>query len=333
MIDDLKLPGLKQALDDEQMLAVLPEVLDCHANDGGPGFNRVTHQILKHKPGKHCVIQYWLGSNGNGENVKSFIGKLYRHNRGERNYANLLKLWNASRGNGSQQSWLGMSEPLAYLPDLGMVLQSVVPGRQLSGFSERDDLAHAVRCVAHNLSVLHGLRVDAAEKKTINDHIEKKCHPGPRVLMEACPELTPLVEGILNELAEREKYLQGVPPCPVHGDLGLSQIFISADRAFFIDFDGFCLSHAALDTSNFLIALKVHFAPQSEALTRVFLAAYLQRQSREMLAGQQIYQALIYLRRAMICFRLQAHEDWCQHTRQFLEAGNAALRASGEFDL
>jgi Ser/Thr protein kinase RdoA (MazF antagonist) len=148
-------------------------------------------------------------------------------------------------------------------------------------------------------------------------------------LGEACPELRPLVGSILRGLAADPVWAgQTAPVCPVHGDLGLSQIFVSEDRAFFIDFDDFCLSHAALDLSNFLVALKVHFALQSDALTKVFLETYLASQSMERLAGFRIYQALTYLRRAMICFRWKTVPEWRQQVRQLLETGNAALNGS-----
>ena len=54
-----------------------------------------------------------------------------------------------------------------------------------------------------------------------------------------------------------EARLRDAPLTPVHGDLALMQVFVHADRAFFIDFDGFCRSHPALDLANLTIALGV----------------------------------------------------------------------------
>jgi Ser/Thr protein kinase RdoA (MazF antagonist) len=241
----------------------------------------------------------------------------------------LRALWNAAHSQirPAKGGIFGMPQPLAYLPDLGMVIQDIVPGRQLRSFTTDDDLPHAIRRVAGNLATLHGLAVSVSEKKDLMDHIKKYCHPGPEVLGEVCPELRPLVESILKGLAAESAWAgQPVPVCPVHGDLSLSQIFVNNDRAFFIDFDGFCLSHAALDLSNFLVALKVHFALQSDALTKVFLETYVERQSPERLAGFRIYHALAYLRRAMICFRWKSGPEWRQQVRQLLETGNAVLR-------
>ena len=309
-MSDRKLPGLALALDHAIMRAQLAAVRE------GEPFSQVRHRVLKYTPGKRCVIEYLLDGNGEPRSSQRLIGKIYRKERGEVIFKNLRQLWQAGGAGVS----FGMPEPLAYLPDMRMVLQRFVPGRQLSDFSERDDLSTAVRCVAENLAALHGLAVATGEKKSLADHIRKYCHPGPQALIEACPEAAPLVENILVGLAQ-EASLNGAPICPVHGDLNLAQIFITGDRAFFIDLDGFCFSHAALDVGNFLITLQVHFSGKSDELRRIFLERYLSRRSPPMVAGLRPYQALAYLRRAVICFRQQAGADWPSQARRLLEAG------------
>jgi len=201
-----------------------------------------------------------------------------------------------------------------------MVMQSVVPGKLLVKFSLDDDLPVAMELVARNLAALHSLPVAGGEKKTMADHIKKYCHPGPEALVQDCPELAPLVDEILKGLLGNEN-LPHAPIGPVHGDLGLAQIFLAADRAFFIDFDGFCLSHAALDVSNFLAALQAHFAQRFDELAGIFLEAYLARQTPEKLSGLHLYHTLACLRRAMICWRWQNRRDWRQEVRRFLETG------------
>jgi hypothetical protein len=323
-MNDHKLPGLARATDDEAMRVALSAALPHSPRSDRRAFTRIRHQVLKYTPGKRCVIEYRLEPDGGHAGPRRVIGKLYRQNRGEKVFANLQNLWLASSRDDHAAGFFGMPEPLAYLPDIGMVLQSVVAGQLLANFSEQDDLATAIRYVAHNLAALHGLPVTAGETRTMEGHIRKYCHPGPHVLMEARPDLAPLVERLLDGLAKDES-LRHAPLCPVHGDLGLAQIFIAAPRAFFIDFDGFCLSHAALDICNFLAALKVHFGARSEERTRIFLETYLASQPPERLAGLKIYQAFTYLRRAMICFRWQAGADWRGQAQQLLETANAFL--------
>lgn len=324
---DHKLPELAHALNDEEMQSLLS--LHLARYTGSRKIRQLRHLVLKHTPGKRCVIEYWLELSGSPQPERRVIGKMYRFNRGENIFANLRALWNAAHNQSrpTQDGILGMPQPLAYLPELGMVIQDVVPGRQLRSLTSGYDLSVAVARVASNLATLHGLTVFASEKKGLNEHIKKYCHPGPEVLIEACPELRPLIEDILHGLAADPAWVGATTPvCPVHGDLSLSQIFISNDRAFFIDFDGFCLSHAALDICNFLVALKVHFALESEVLTKVFLETYVKSQSPERLFGFRIYHALAYLRRAMICFRWKAEPEWRQQVRQLLKTSDAVLK-------
>ena len=264
IIEDHKLPELKSALDNEEMRIRFADVLNSD-------LSRVSHQVLKHKVGKQCVVEYRLHTNRNGFSDRRIIGKIYRNKRGEKHFNNLQNLWSASRG-GADSSF-GMAKPLAYISELGMVTQQVVHGKLLSDFTLSENLGGAVRSVAKNLSSLHSLPL-SGEEKTINDHIRKYCHPGPEVLITELPDLAYLVETILNRFTSNEDF-HNASVCPVHGDLGLSQIFISENMAFFIDFDGFCLSHPALDISNFLVVLKIHFTQREEELRDIFLNSYL----------------------------------------------------------
>jgi hypothetical protein len=320
-MEDRKLPGLMRATNNEEMRLALATALNRGLRNGR-AFTRTRHQVLKHTPGKRCVIEYRLEPDGS-----RVIGKLYRQNRGEKIFANLRSLWHASQAHANGGTVFGMPQPLAYVPDIGMVLQSAVPGRPLSDFAGRDDLPAAIGQAAKNLAALHGLAVATGEKRVMQAHIEKYCHPGPQALMEAVPDAAPLVERILGALASDES-LASAPLGPVHGDLGPAQIFIDGGRAFFIDFDGFCLSHPALDLANFLVALKVHFAPRRHELAGIFLETYRESRPPEMLAGLGLYQAFIHLRRAMICFRRQAAADWRRQVRQLLEAANALLEVN-----
>jgi tRNA A-37 threonylcarbamoyl transferase component Bud32 len=313
LVEDRKLPGLALALDAEAMRPRLAPFVAASAAERG-----LHIQLLKHAPGKRCVIEYRIA---NAEGAPRMIGKLYRKDRGQAVFENMRQLWQAATGTS-----FGMAEPLAYLPELGMVLQSCVPGKKLGDFLPEEDLSAAIKKVAVNLAALHGLAVSAGEKRGLDDHLLKYCHPGPEVLSAALPESAPRVENLLAGLRE-DKALAEAPLCPVHGDLNLAQIFIAKERAWFIDFDGFCLSHAALDLGNFLVTLQVHFAEQYETLSRTLLESYLKTRSPEMLTGLRTYQAFAYLRRAVICARAQAVPEWRQQARRLLESGNTILVA------
>ncbi|MDZ7342904.1 MAG: aminoglycoside phosphotransferase family protein [candidate division KSB1 bacterium] len=316
---DRKLPSLGRAQNDEEMRLLLAPLFPGWFDGNGQVLLGVRHQLLKHTPGKRCVIQYQLETSGQAT-PQQLIGKIYRKDRGRRIFENVHHLWQAA----DQGARFNMAEPLAYLPELGMILLSAVPGRQLSSFAMDDDLPEALRRVAANLAALHGLEVSAVPERTLEDHLRKFCHPGVELLIAAYPEFRPLVEDLLAGLANDEA-LREAPLCPVHGDLNLAQIFIAQGHAWFIDFDGFCVSHPALDLGNFGVSLQVHYPARYEALQTMFLEHYLTNLPTRMLTGLRVYQALAYLRRAVIAARTPSVPNWREQVRQLLEAGNTVL--------
>ncbi len=296
-LQDPKLPTLELALSDQAMQSKLYQALN--PQNGLGSFSAIRHRVLKHKAGKHCVIEYLPEMNGQAAIPPRVIGKLYRDQRGEKMFENLQNLWAAADQAGKT---FGMPRLLAYLPELGMVIQEAVPGWPMNSLLNNKNLSSAVRVTARNLAALHRLNVPSLEKRSMADHLKKYCRPGPEVLMETFSEITPLLKKIVNQLLDEER-LEPIPVATVHGDLGLEQIFIYEDQAFFIDFDGMCRSHAALDVGNFLVALRVYLGDESQQLSQLFLSTYLEELGAEQVEGLNIYCAFAYLRRAMICFR------------------------------
>jgi hypothetical protein len=324
-MEDRKLPGLQPALNDSEMRKRLR--LSLWNRFGIDETLHVTaqHQVLKYTPGKRCVVEYQMHFNGSRSSPRRLIGKLYRKDRGRAIFNNLSALWQASTESAKTAKPFWMPEPLAYDAELGMVLQDVVPGRRLTDFSGDSELPHAVDSVAANLAALHSLPMPMrVVGKGLADHLEKYCHPGPPAMMDACPELAPLIQRLVDGIFA-DSSLQSARRCPVHGDLGLAQIFITGTRAYFIDFDGFCFSHAALDVGNFLVTLRAHFPEKSKELIPAFLEKYYFESASSRLIGLRAYEAFAYLRRATICFRARTEPNWMQPARQLLERGQEVL--------
>ena len=66
---DPRLPGLETATDDGAMRAILSRALGPER----PPLRAVRHSVLKHAPGKHCVIEYRIEREGEGS--ERVIGK------------------------------------------------------------------------------------------------------------------------------------------------------------------------------------------------------------------------------------------------------------------
>lgn len=320
-LEDRKLPAIARALDAEAMRAVLATALDC-AND----LLEAQPRVLKHAPGKRCVLRYDLRYRSGGHGPACVIGKMYRRQRGQTIFAHLRALWQAAIASNDSVLPFHLPEPLAYVPALDMVLQNFAAGKQMATLRAPEELRTAAILAAENLAALHELQFEAGEARTMTDHLKKYCHPGPEALAAACPELVSLLEEALAGLFKEEN----AALVPAHGDLGLAQIFIHEGRASFIDFDGFCRTHAALDVGNFYVTLQVHFGASLKELpelflAREFLARYLACRGLDSLPSLSTYCAFAYLRRAMICSRWQAEPNWREQTRALLEAAARRL--------
>ena len=288
---------------------------------------KLQYKILKHKTGKHCVIQYWLMPENHSKFSHTFIGKMYRDNRSELRYRDMLQLWQSGQASNNPTGNVGMPQPLALFSDLGMVIQEVVPGKLFVEFNAADDIRSAVALIAENLAALHGLKVSGGIQREMAWHIEKYCRPGLEKLSADYPGFTSQIDFIRDTLLNNED-LRTAPICPAHGDLGLAQIFISGNRAYFIDFDGFCLTHPALDIGNFLIALKTYHPLQFVSLKNIFIDRYRKIQGPEMLTGLNLYEGFAYLRRAMICYRKYFEADREKKIRGLLTASGDLIGES-----
>jgi hypothetical protein len=316
---DTKLTALELAVDDGVMCERFAATLDS----GRPTVVGVRHAVLKHTPGKRCVIEYWIDMPGVDE--ERLIGKVFRDQRGARVFETLSRLHAASRNGGRLHPPFHMAEPLAYYRDLSMVVQTAVQGVELSRLGADADWVSAARAVADNLAALHDLPADI-EPRTLAWLTHKLCRPRPDELVTARPELADAVENILQALALADA--AGPGSTLVHGDLGLGQVLFGQDRAAFVDLDGVCRSHAALDVANFLVSLRLRLGPLSPEPERVFTDRYLERRPGETLAWLNAFEALAYLRRAAAAFRKAADDpEGFERARRLLAIGNWIARA------
>ncbi len=315
-MDDRKLPELKKALDINFMSERFSGIFSGESPFSADGLKC---EILKHKPGKHCVLRY---TSNDGD--FAVIGKVYRQNRGAARFENMLKLWQAVTDNPDVQSPLGMPRPLAYIPEAGMILQSIVSGRLMADIEDADELRRGMKLVGENLAKLHKQKLDINETRMMDVHLNKFCRPGPQALVSRFPELASPVDTLLQAFFEDERMI-GAPLTTVHGDLNLKQIFIKEKSAAFIDFDGLCLAHPALDLGNFLIVIQTHFPENAAAYSRDFLDSYLTIETPRMLSGLPVYKSFAYFRRAMIHFRKHREEDCLEDIRRLIEKSLAML--------
>lgn len=318
---DHKLPALYIALNDLLMEQVLNTDVALLNKLQLIGPVSVRHQLLKYAPGKRCVVAYHLYESQTGQSVR-LIGKLYRENRGQHIFQRMSHLWKARR---RARGDALMAQPLHYLPNVGIILQQQVTGTPLAEMLGDDQLFDAVASAGQNLAVLHEAYLPGlVVRERMVEHIIKYCRPTPMQLAEETAFLQPQIEAILARLLD-DKTLANLPLTTVHNDLNLAHVYWEQGKTLFIDFDGLCLSHAALDIANFRVALQVYLGQRGDLLADCFLNAYLDARGAYGVPGLALYESLAYLRRATICYRKQAQPNWLEKTEWLLQQSHDAL--------
>jgi phosphotransferase family enzyme len=225
-----------------------------------------TPQIISYKPGSRCTIMYHLEypaelAAGRGWPT-TVIAKTYRGKKGQIAYDGMLALWRSPLSAGDVVT---IAEPLAYVPELKLLVQGPIPAEQsledllklalVAGTPEAlEDLRHYMRMSARGLAALHRSGVHPGETMTwqewlpdVHDLIERLVVPLPAL----AHAVTPLVARLEAIAAEHPPD----PPVPTHGTFDPEQVLIAQGRIGFIDFDSFCLAEPAMDIGLFLAAI------------------------------------------------------------------------------
>src|SRR5918912_2325961 len=160
-----------------------------------------------------------------------------------------------------------IAEPLAYLPDIRVLLQGPICVEQTlsalirralhSGKAETmTALQEYLRKTAVGLAELHrsGVRWGTAWgwADELANVREEKLEPLSRIV----PQLADAAAPLLERLEALDRAYPADPPVPAHGTFRPAQVLLSQGRIGFIDFDGFCQAEPAMDLALFRSSLK-----------------------------------------------------------------------------
>jgi aminoglycoside phosphotransferase (APT) family kinase protein len=295
---DPRLPALGRAVD----AAAMAPVLDSLLGDRG----EVTAQVLKHVPGKRCVLAYAFAD---GSRI---IGKMYRKDRARRHAAILTALGDALVGATRVPRLLGCVD------ELGLVLQEWVPGEALPEYAAWT-AAEAARLGAA-LADLHATPLACAPDADLAAHERRTCHPGAAMLAAEWPELGADVDAIRAALRATAPAATLVTS---HGDPGPRAAFAAGRLTWLVDLDGVCRTDPAFDVATVRVGLEVHRGEAGHDLAAAFLAAYRDR-GGPALPALRVHEAFCDLRRAMILWRKRP-PGWNDDLRRCLARGRERL--------
>ncbi len=250
---DPDLPGLRQALDSEAIqrrLAALPD-----AGFGYPA-DHCRAVPVAYRRGQRCVLRYELGPPGD---ARMLFGKLYAQHGSV--HADTLAALNAARADHSEMPLV--ARPLAFWPDLELVLQAAVPdAANLTEAALTPGPVDAVRVALLRraggcLAALHtGATEVAGPPRTIIGDLEYLADHG-LLFAQLSPDLVAPFGEAIDAIDHRVRASSEPDRVPSHGALRTDQFLVGPDGGLgLVDFDGFCWANPARDAGNLLAYLE-----------------------------------------------------------------------------
>ncbi len=317
-----KLATLDAALDPEVARAALEPVVRATR---GPAveLRSVGVEVIQRRA-KRCVVRYRLDLGEPREGV-NLIGKVFCARRGESVFENMRELW--SRGFRREHGFgtVSMPEPLAFLPELRLLVQEEVPGPAITAALRADSSPRYMRQLADVLVRLHGCGFVPGPPFRMRNHL-MRCHPKYQTLALACPELESDIEHVVRVALEREAQIDESVFTSIHGDFHMGQVLVDGDRCFLIDFDALSYGDPAADLGNVLVFLKGKAKKLDNVpeLVDTLLESYFREMDSSIEKRIPLYEAMTHLRRACKRLRFQ-RPKWRHKVAKMIRAAVACL--------
>ncbi len=246
---DPALPGLVVALDPKLARKELRRGL-ARLSGGNGKLRLETIRVIRHKPGRRCVVEYDVHLERPGFSTDSFtlIGKTRARRFGNESYRLLEQVWNAGFDLQSKDG-ISVPEPVGVVPVFQMWFQRKVPGQSAQEVLPGPGGLPLARKIAEAIHKLHLAGVPTERRHEIGDEL--------RILRECLAKVTePAWSERLDRIQSACERLGASLPAPnscgIHRDFYPAQVLVSDSRLFLIDFDLYCVGDPALDVGNFL---------------------------------------------------------------------------------
>jgi hypothetical protein len=260
---DAALPALPILTDPEQARALLEQSIRA----GSPAYHDLRIQscaprVMRYKPGSRCTVLYRLqyAPEDAGRGWPDIVvAKTYHGDKGRIAYDGMRALWDSALARSED---LTIAEPLAFIPDMNVLVQGPIREEQTlqdlirsalrTGSPEaRAQLDEFMRKAAVGLAALHRSGVRTGEIRVWEDEFTEVCEDVDR-LTAAVPQLAGAAAPLLARVQSQAGPRPADSPVPTHGTFRPAQVLLHQGRIGFIDFDGFCQAEPALDLALFL---------------------------------------------------------------------------------
>jgi aminoglycoside phosphotransferase (APT) family kinase protein len=312
MCADAAIPTLAVVLDPLEARRIVDEV--CPA-DRLPAPDLLI-RVLRHHPGKRCVFE---AAEKAGE--RAWIGKVFAADRADI-YHMMVRL---ARGGFGPEAEFSIPAPIAYLPELRLLLQEKVTGASATELflspdeGERERISG--RCAEwlarlHLRSPLPGPTFDLAQYQASIARWSIRIDAVGAALGDKARHLRARLEHTVSGIG-------GVSLRTCHGSFTHHQIIAADNRTVTFDWDDHVVADPAFDVARFVVALRrlslrsLRSIRSLDPAVDVFLRTYRSRQAADVTGNLHFYAAAI-------CLRL-AKKDVMHHDAGWTEKADATL--------
>ena len=313
---DLAMPGLPLATDAETMWHVLSSLQGGFAGNKH-SIHRLHVERVRYTPEISAILRYDLDE---PNRVRwAAYGKVQPGRRGLRTFQLEQDLWQAAL---ESDGLLRIPRPLAFVKELGLLLEGAVPGEPVKGDRGSKEFQGVGPAAAEAIAVIHETGMEPDERIHIEKELERLDSVAEQFIY-VDPKAHFLLRELLLHLRDRLEKTYEEEIVATHADLKYDQFMYDAGAYSLIDFDYFALAETSYDLAKFC-AYAIPSAPggwedsvSAEAVRSAFLNRYRELRPHATLDRFQIYEALILALRAMTMMWSQ-HAGWEHAAEVFL---------------
>lgn len=251
--DDPDLPTLARAVEPATMGPLLAEVVPGQTTARGrrAWAHRCALDLVRYRPGKRATVKATSRLH-----QSSYVAKVYHDSTKAAAVAS--EAW-ALRDAMTADGTLRFAPPVAYLPEVTVVVQQYVDGTPLdgllSGGAGAAPVASAIRDVAQAMVELHGYPVVSERERSVTKELNRFVQRAHRVA-SVDAQLGGELLHLANRLLETDADLSPGPVGLVHGDCKPSQFLLGAQGVTVLDLDHCGISQQATDIGTFAASLR-----------------------------------------------------------------------------
>lgn len=329
--EDTHLPTLRRALDPGLASEAIRRALAGVRSSSLPDLARV--ELVKHRPGRRCVIRYVFGSDGGNADLV-VIGKVRAKGVDRRvdRIARDLRARGFAEGGGKR---FVVPEPLGVVPELALNLQRGYPGRSVSTLLSSDEIdSSRLFQIGASLGEVHRDGPLAERVHGVEHELSLLEREVARVAIGRSA-LASRIERLLDSARRAAAAVADRPHVAVHRDFHPDQILADGSSLVLLDLDLYAMGDPMLDVSNFVAHLREQAlrergrADEWEAHEKAFLAGYRSVRSGALDRGTlEAWLFLSLLRHVAIASRMPERRPYVDAIMALCESSEVHAKAN-----